>query len=171
MAGKKTDMGPTGETVAGNITRIRQAQGLNYTDVSKRVAAAGREISPLAVRRIEEKQRRLDVDDLMAVSVALGVAPISLMNVDLEDPDEPVRATGIEAALTAKALYRWLQGESELNAKQTSESWITYMIRAAPGWRRAQVAEGLRDLSAINEGGEAYEEVKRKYGQADHGDD
>lgn len=167
MAGKKSELGPTGATVAGNIARLREAQGLNYTDVSRRVSEAGRDISPLAVRRIEEQQRRVDADDLMALALSLGVSPITLLNENLESPEASVSATGVNASTSAEAFYKWLQGESELGRGEDYDraAWIDYMVRAAPRWRRVQLSEGLHALAAIERGeGAEYEAVKKKYG-------
>ena len=68
MTLKKIDFGPTGVTVAENIRRLREDRNLGHTDLSRLLADHGRDIAPLGLRRIEEKTRRVDVDDLMALA-------------------------------------------------------------------------------------------------------
>ena len=92
MAGRKLELGDTGAAVARNVSRLRKAIGLNYTDLSTRLANIGRDIPPLAVRRIEEGNRRVDVDDLVALAIALGVSPATLLMPAHEAADSPQRS-------------------------------------------------------------------------------
>jgi transcriptional regulator with XRE-family HTH domain len=94
MAGQKIELGPTGRTVADNVKRVRGHRSLNYAELSRKLTELGRPISPLAVRRIEEGDRRVDVDDLLALAVALGVPPNSLL-LPHEDPSPEPSATAV----------------------------------------------------------------------------
>lgn len=49
MAGKKLELDETGRAVAENITRIRTARGLNYTELSKNLMRLHRDITPRCV--------------------------------------------------------------------------------------------------------------------------
>lgn len=110
MAGQKIELGPTGRTVADNVKRVRGHRSLNYADLSRKLTELGRSISPLAVRRIEEGDRRVDVDDLMAFAVALGVPPNSLL-LPHEDPSPEPAATAI-SDVKFQDLWLWADGSA-----------------------------------------------------------
>lgn len=74
-----------------------------------RLAEIGRDIPPLGLRRIESGERRVDADDLMALAVALGVSPISLLMPASETGQDQVEATGVNARVEARQLWRWLR--------------------------------------------------------------
>ncbi|MCR8695211.1 hypothetical protein NWP13_21995 [Rhodococcus pyridinivorans] len=71
--------GPAGTTVATNMERFRRIQGISYVDLSRRLKQLGRPIAPLGLTRIRDLQRRVDVDDLVALAHALGVEPVDLL--------------------------------------------------------------------------------------------
>lgn len=77
MAAKKIDLGGTGETVKENVKRLRG--GMQYKELSERLSKVGRPIPPLGLRRIEAGERRVDVDDLMALAVVFDVSPLALL--------------------------------------------------------------------------------------------
>jgi transcriptional regulator with XRE-family HTH domain len=47
--------------------------------LSERLAAHGRPMAVTAISRTEYRQRRVDVDDLIALAAALGVSPTALL--------------------------------------------------------------------------------------------
>ena len=111
MAGQKIELGPSGRTVAENVKRIREFKRLTYTDLSRRVGELGRTIPPLAIRRIEESARRVDVDDLMALAVALDVNPNALLFPDDNSRnDVSVKVTAAPDEVTGEAIWEWAQG-------------------------------------------------------------
>lgn len=150
MAGKKTDTGPSAETAAANLKRLREAKNLTYTELSKRMAANGRTLSPLAVRRIEEGDRRIDVDDLMSLSIALDVSPTYFLMPATEAEEDDVTVTGKVDPLPAKQLYEFLHGEHGLGGKPVRvREWIQHLMLAAPGWRIDEAEKALRTLSDV----------------------
>jgi transcriptional regulator with XRE-family HTH domain len=104
---KKNPLGPTGNTVRDNVLRYRTRMNLGYADLARRLEALGRPIPVLGLSRIERGERRVDVDDLLALAVALGVSPTSLLLPDTAAADETVSATGIDG--TADDLLGWLR--------------------------------------------------------------
>ncbi|GAA4481805.1 helix-turn-helix transcriptional regulator [Microbacterium panaciterrae] len=72
----KVVVGPMGEYLAGKVREIREEKGLGYAELSRR---AGGRLADLAFRRIENGQRRVDVDDLFVLGQALGVPPVDLL--------------------------------------------------------------------------------------------
>jgi transcriptional regulator with XRE-family HTH domain len=77
MSEKKNPLGPTGETVRENVIRLRG--GMQYKELAERLVAIGRPIPALGLRRIEAGERRVDADDLVALAVAFGVSPLTLL--------------------------------------------------------------------------------------------
>jgi hypothetical protein len=52
---------------------------MTFVELSERLSAAGRPIPVLGLRRIERGERRVDVDDLVALAVVFGVSPERLL--------------------------------------------------------------------------------------------
>jgi hypothetical protein len=109
-------VGPVGWILAANIKRIRESQRLTYAELSRLLAAAGREIPILGLRRIESTERRVDVDDLLALAYVLKAAPVDLL-VSGDATDEPYPVTP-EIESTADAVREWVRGEEVLTAVQ-----------------------------------------------------
>lgn len=141
MAGKKLELGATGEVVARNITRLKKSAGLNYTQLSERLTGLGRPINPVGVRRIEDQDRRVDVDDLVALAVALGVSPISLLMPDVEKSDQ-IAITGRAEPVDARLFWAWLRAEQPLGSDQT---WPQFISVAWPRWVQEQFNTEARE--------------------------
>lgn len=62
--------------------------GLSYADLSRRLEELERPIPPLGLRHLETGARRIDVDDLVMLAIALEVPPMTL----LLPPDRPQQA-------------------------------------------------------------------------------
>src|SRR6476659_4961943 len=101
MAGKKSDLGPIGVELTHNVRRLRGELG--YAELSRRLGEMGREIPPLGLRRIEAGTRRVDADDLVALAVALGVSPITLLMPAADGQSEQVEVTGVDGPVPAGA--------------------------------------------------------------------
>jgi transcriptional regulator with XRE-family HTH domain len=95
--------------VAKNIQRVRKARQLKQSDVSTRLTRAGRPTLPTVVSKIERGERRIDVDDLVAIGRALGVPPVLLLFPLGED--EEVEVLAGQTASTWEA-FRWFVGEA-----------------------------------------------------------
>jgi hypothetical protein len=110
---KKNPLGPTGETVAANIKRLRTKHGLAFTELSAHLADLGRPIPPLGLRKIESLDRRVDADDLMALAVALGTNPNAL----LLPPAGGNQVLTLTAAgmHPAWAVWSWARGKAPLD--------------------------------------------------------
>lgn len=66
-------IGEAGQRVARNVKRLRQQQRLSLVEVSRRLTEAGRPIARLGLSCIEKCERRVDLDDLVALANALNV--------------------------------------------------------------------------------------------------
>lgn len=71
-------LGSAGEQVARNVKLIREAQRLSTTKLAALLAEAGQPIPATGITRIEKGQRRVDVDDLIAIAAVFGVRPETL---------------------------------------------------------------------------------------------
>ncbi|MFF8467471.1 helix-turn-helix domain-containing protein [Streptomyces griseus] len=68
-------IGPAGHAAAHAIERARTARGYSQRQLAARVTALGRPMTFTALSRIERTVRRCDIDDLVAIATALGIAP------------------------------------------------------------------------------------------------
>lgn len=147
MAGKKTELGATGAIAAENVKRLRELHGLSYAELSRRLEDMGRPIPPLGLRRIETGDRRIDVDDLIALALALKSSPVTLLVADDSDPEGLSTATGLRSGAPARRLWKWLIAEDPVAGKsRTADEQIDWWRSALPAWRRSEVAEGLIKL-------------------------
>ncbi|WP_405797214.1 helix-turn-helix domain-containing protein [Streptomyces sp. NBC_01506] len=103
------ESGPAAAQVARNIQRVRKARQLKQSDVSERLAAAGRPTLPTVVSKIERGERRIDVDDLIAFGRALDVPPALLLFPLGEDQNVEVLAGQLTPTWDA---FRWFVGEA-----------------------------------------------------------
>ncbi|MGM9474347.1 helix-turn-helix domain-containing protein [Pseudarthrobacter sp. YS3] len=148
MAGQKIELGPTGRTVADNVKRVRGYRSLNYVELSRKLAELGRPISPLAVRRIEEGDRRVDVDDLLALAVALGVPPNSLL-LPHEDPSPEPTATAVGNAMFLD-VWSWADGgRSFTGHDRDQQSWEISRPVRPPGAETATAADLLKSIQEM----------------------
>jgi transcriptional regulator with XRE-family HTH domain len=106
-------LGPTGQRVAENVWKIREARGYTKTELAQRtVHEVGRSMSLNVLTLLEAGQRRVDADDLVSLALALRCSPNRLLL--------PGQASNDEVALTAHVIplawqaWRWACGESPL---------------------------------------------------------
>lgn len=92
MASNAVVAGPTAKRVAANIERVRKARQLKQKDVSDALGAIGRPTLATVVSKIERGERRIDVDDVVALALALNVSPLTLLMPD-EASGQPVKLT------------------------------------------------------------------------------
>lgn len=67
-------------------------------------------MSTSALNRVENRTRKVDVDDLMALAVALDVSPLGLLLPRSERGDDLAKITGLEQ--TADLIWLWAAGQS-----------------------------------------------------------
>lgn len=137
------EIGSTGKAVAANVARIRKSQQLSLSDVSERLAAVGHKLSPSGLSKIENTERRVDVDDLMALASVLDVSPLGLL-LPTGAPDEVAEVTG--AAGAVGLIWRWAFGEfsprwspARTIAARSLPEWLTVESEIDPKPRRAEL--------------------------------
>lgn len=140
-------LGPIGEAVRANIKSIREAQGLSQAELSANMADLGRPIPPLGIHRIEAGTRRVDVDDLVALAVALTTTPATLLmpNIASVQPEEQVRLNEVSATVSARRAWRWITARDRINNVRLT----AFIGRSWPGWEQDEywdrVGQDLQD--------------------------
>jgi transcriptional regulator with XRE-family HTH domain len=92
-------------------------------------------VSPVGIRRIEDGERRVSLDDLFSLSVALGVSPTTLLIPNADDGDEQVAATGITEKLDAERLWNWVRGDEPIDPAEHTQ----IPLAALPEWKQQQM--------------------------------
>lgn len=120
---KTLPLGPTGRGVSIEIRRRRSALGLTYQALADRLAALNWPIPVLGLRRIEAAARRVTVDDLLALAVALECSPIELLN-----PGED-GSTALPEGITPDEVTAWARGETGLSTEERLDYWTHEISR------------------------------------------
>lgn len=141
VVGKEAARGPTGDTVATRLRDLRtDVVKLSYTELSERLKSAGWPISPVGIRRIEDGERKVTVDDLVALAVALGVSPVTLLIPDSSEVESVVELTGRDESLTALELWSWLTVAQPLRG---DEDVLRFWRDSLPMFLRTKFMEAL----------------------------
>lgn len=134
---KTNDVGPTGQTVAANIARIRAMRLMSTYQLSEVLADLGRPIAPSAITRIESGARKLDVDDLMVFATALRVSPSALLLPALPTEGTEIEVTG-PGKIPADAAWDWVVGDQpyDLPPDDDGQIWNDFQTYSRPHGRR-----------------------------------
>jgi transcriptional regulator with XRE-family HTH domain len=108
------EIGPVGQRVAQNIKGLREARGLNQTELAEAVKRLGRPVTRTAVSKTEEAKRRIDVDDLIAFALALRATPNRLLLPKTADAEKPYDVTP-DYRVSELDAWRWALGEHPLD--------------------------------------------------------
>jgi hypothetical protein len=109
------DIGPTGQAVARNLKRLRASVPLR--ELQERLRAGGHEISASGLQKIEAGVRRVDVDDLVALAVALDVNPNALLFPHSDG--EPAEITGA-SEIDFRDVWEWALGHNPLGGDRAT---------------------------------------------------
>ena len=146
---KVNDVDSTGQTVAANIARLRNARGLSTYKLSELLAGLDRPIPPSAITRIEAGARKVDVDDLMAFAVALRVSPTALLLEPTTAGMHEITAAGL---VRGDIAWSWLYGErpleEDLPTDDDGQAWNDFQSFSRPPGRR-QWASSVTPDSAV----------------------
>jgi len=116
----------TSDAVAQNIARARKSLGWTLLDLENALTTAGHRISLSALSKIENRSRKVDVDDLMAIAVVLDVSPAALL-LPVGDLDEVVPVTGGRGSVGV--FWEWAFGTTSLGGNTRA-----YQARSLPAW-------------------------------------
>lgn len=136
MATNAVQPGPTSKRVAENIAHWRKVRGLQQRDLSQRMAEVGRPMLPTVISKIERGDRRVDIDDLVALSLALRVGLLRLL-LPATSPDEPVELTD-SVALSARDAWECLEGDKPHSKADVDQygDLLRYRLDSRPAWDR-----------------------------------
>jgi transcriptional regulator with XRE-family HTH domain len=118
----RTGASPARRNVAINMRAIRKERGMSLRALSTRMGELGRSLAPDTLSRIEraafggpKQLRRVDVDDLVALALALGVTPSRLLLPGPQTISTPPRVQ-LTTVVNAppRAIWRWANGISPL---------------------------------------------------------
>ncbi|TAM69283.1 MAG: XRE family transcriptional regulator [Microbacteriaceae bacterium] len=113
--------GHTNEVVAANLRKVRQNSGVDLRELSARIKATGRAISPSALSKIENGDRRVDVDDLTVFAYALETTPAALLTPSSEETQAPAGVP--ESQFTPEEIQAWIQGRVKLTTEDLLRYW------------------------------------------------
>lgn len=151
---RANELGPTGQAVAVNVARIRNALGMSTYKLSEELAELGRPIAASAISKIEGGTRRVDTDDLMALAVVFDVPPSAL----LLPPTAEGRIVLISDYMNeAGRVWDWAEGSRPLHVPpdDDGEYWNAFETRAKPpGRRRFRSGGNLTATATLTAAGE-----------------
>lgn len=114
-------LGQTGDTVRKNIRVIRDKRGISGPELSEKLTELHRPIPPLGIHRIESGTRRVDVDDLVAIALALNVSPLALLL-----PTEAAAVLTDGDQYSAEQIWNWATGRQPLFATDDVLEFMRY---------------------------------------------
>jgi transcriptional regulator with XRE-family HTH domain len=79
MATNEVPRGPISGYAAENARRLRAERGWKLAQLSEAMRRVGRPMLSSGLSRLETGQRRMDVDDLVALALVYGVSPITFL--------------------------------------------------------------------------------------------
>lgn len=139
--------GNTNAHVAANLKQARQSIGLDLRELAARVQRAGRTISHSAISKIENGERRVDVDDLAVLAYVLETTPAAL----LTPPEHSQAPTGVpEGQYLDEEVRAWMRDYSPLATKGLIWYWRGQTEAAR---RHIQVDKELLEMYAKRAGG------------------
>lgn len=101
------EIGKTGATVAANIKRLREDQ-FSLRELETKLEGLGVKISASGLQKIEAGTRRVDVDELMALAVALNVNPnVLLFPQDDSCDDVSDKVTAMNGEVSGDEIWDW----------------------------------------------------------------
>ncbi len=138
-----------GPIVGERLKQLRKTQGIGYAELSRKLAQVGCAIAELGLRKIENGERKVSVDDLLALAYALDVAPVTLLVPDV-DAGDIVEGTG----LTAAKLWAWVRAEEPFGAApgdRGGRARLAFLARSQPGWVLDEYAKAVEAVQAARE--------------------
>ncbi len=105
---------PVAARVGANIRHFRALRGVSVRELSARLGELGRPILPSGITKLEKGGRRVDVDELIALAVALGVNPNALLLLPYGQEDSKVQLIDSVTVSWHRA-WGWATGDVPLD--------------------------------------------------------
>jgi transcriptional regulator with XRE-family HTH domain len=131
--GQVEALGPTGARVAARLKQVRQERGLTLAQLAARLEALGRPLLLSALSKIEQRQRRVDADDLVALARALDVSPMLLLLPADASADTLVQLTESDSVDASRA-WQWMTFHIPVHPEmqQARSGYLEQVRRIAP---------------------------------------
>ncbi|MFF5009634.1 helix-turn-helix domain-containing protein [Streptomyces phaeochromogenes] len=129
---RANDLGPSGVRLAKNLKTLRLSLPLTTEQLAMRVSAYGRPMRANTITKIEKEQRRVDVDDLVALALALETRPDALLLPPTIAMDNLELVEG--KTVTAFSAWRWANGDQPLDVPEGDDGTAhnAFQMRAQP---------------------------------------
>lgn len=145
------DIGDIGKRLGERVRIVRKERELTQEQLSATLATLGRPMPTASIGRLESGDRRIDVDDLMALAYALNVSPISLLLPFTDRPDERFTPAGVGREMAAVEGWMWAVGAEPTwydsgNVEAQERTWRQFREVSHPWWLQldAQLDERLQ---------------------------
>lgn len=159
MAANEVDPGPAMRHVVDNVKRLRGELRLSQAQLSELLTEVGRPIRATGLHRLETGKRRVDADDLVALALAFGVSPITLLMPPVEGGEDEVALTETVSA-EAQAVWNWLTARRPLNIpddEDRSYAVAAFLRNSIPRAFRNATVRTVGEIQRDQEGGERGE--------------
>lgn len=146
---RANELGPTGARLMENLKRLRESLPLTTEQLADRVTNVyGRPMRANTITKIEKGQRRVDVDDLMALALALETRPDALL-LPPTIADDHLQLTE-EKVTTAFSAWRWVNGAEPLSLPEGDDgtAFNRFQERAQPLGLRSFRSYSIEDMEA-----------------------
>lgn len=139
MATNEVAHGPVSRRVVENVKRLRAERGWSLARLSEALTAAGRPILATGLNRLEAGRRRIDVDDLIGLALALDVSPSTLLLPPTVEGDIELTSA---VAVHADVAWSWVRAQGPLDERDDPDGHarLEFQQRALPRPLRAFVA-------------------------------
>lgn len=153
------DIGPIGHNARAVIAKRRKELGKTAVDLSKDTEKFGRKLSPVSIRRIEGGGRRIDLDDLIVLALALDISPVTML-LPKEFPYDQhdlfrVISGNDYAYATLRVLWGWVTGVRAFNPQQTDKEFQDVSL---PKWYLSADESKDLQIEALISSNKAYKE-------------
>ncbi len=107
---------PVGARVGERVRELRRERGFDLRELSTRLAEEGRPVGLGQLSKLELGQRRVDVDDLVALAVVLNVSPNRLLLPEVTGREEDeVALTPGHPRVPWQRAWQWVCGDMWLD--------------------------------------------------------
>lgn len=135
MTRKTHPHGPTTKTVARNVRRLRENQGLSAAKLAARTSELGYDIPREGIQKIEAAAegrpgaRHINADELTVLALALGVNPNALLLPPTVNDNVEITGRGTVPADNA---WEWANGNRPINPDPDDTETYGFLARTRP---------------------------------------
>ncbi|QWF85925.1 helix-turn-helix domain-containing protein [Amycolatopsis sp. CA-230715] len=137
-------LSPTSLAVSDALTHYRQLRHLTQDELACVLATSGHPLAAETIARMENRERLITVDDLVALAYALDTTPAILLThipIDMPTPEGPF-ATGLPADVDHTEVRAWAEGRISLD-RESRMRWFEEKVSRLR-MRSTHVEEQLR---------------------------